>query len=94
MNYMKKQAEHEAHHGMELLTDYGEWIKEVGVAAVTEATGKHLKEIEKYRRALKQLAHQNIQSAAREARLSLTVVIDLSNAVYPLRGSDPCLVDT
>lgn len=85
MNYMKKQAEHEAHHGMELLTDYGEWIKEVGVAAVTEATGKHLKEIEKYRRALKQLAHQNIQSAAREARLSLTVVIDLSNAVYPLR---------
>lgn len=85
MSYVKKQADMEAFHGMELLVEYISWVTETSVVTVAEATGRHINELRKYRRAFSQLAHPQVQKAAREARLSLSVVLDLGCAVYPLR---------
>lgn len=84
-NLAKQQATIEACHGMELLAGFITWINEDGMQAVVTASGKHTRELGRYQKVFKVLAHPSVQHAVREAKLSFTTVINLGKAAYPLR---------
>jgi hypothetical protein len=95
-NLAKQQATIEACHGMELLAGFINWIKEDGMQAVVTATGKHTRELGRYQKVFKVLAHPSVQHAAEDARLSFTTVINLGKAAYPLRkrkDRNPLLIE-
>jgi hypothetical protein len=56
------------------------------VEALAKRTCRKVHEIKKFLAAYKKLGPPNIQRAAKQAQLSLSVVMDLSDAIYPLRN--------
>ena len=76
---------YEANHGMTIITDCHRAVTATSVEEVARKSGKRISKIKTYLRAYKQLQHPDVQTAARQTELSLSVVLDLATAVFPLR---------
>ena len=55
------------------------------VECVAKRAGRRVDEINRFLAIYRKFSHPTVQAAASQARLSLSVVLDLANAVYPLR---------
>ena len=86
---------YEAEHGMQIITDYHVAVAQAGANAEVEtmspvekvaiAAGRRVAEINHFLAVYKKLKHPDIQKASKAAKLSLSVILDLANAIYPLR---------
>ncbi len=71
--------------GIGLLQEFHELMAESSLEEVAMTFGYRIAELKQYARAWKLLCHPRIRAAARDAHLSLTVLLDLTHAAYPLR---------
>ena len=85
--------DYEATHGMQMIIDIHHAVAAAKhncdsdpVAAVAHRAGRRVEEIKRFLNVHAKLRHRSIQTAATTARLSLSVVLDVAHAVFPLRN--------
>ena len=75
-----------ASNGIGVLADFHALASASSPEEVAALSGDRLAQVKKYLRAWENFKHPSIQTAAKESQLSLTVLVDLSSVVYPLRN--------